>query len=44
MKLHITSYLGIALLFINVVFAIKCTNIECLKRKNANEIKEVYVN
>ena len=43
MKLHISSYLGIALLFINVVFAIKCTDLECLNNNNVDEIDEVYV-
>jgi len=41
MKLHISSYLGIALLFINSVFAIKCADIECLNSNNVDEIDKL---
>jgi len=41
MKLNISNFIGIALLFINVVFAIKCIDIECLNSHNIDEIEEV---
>jgi len=43
MKLHISYFFGLFLLFINVINAIKCTNLECLDSNNVDEIIEVYV-
>jgi len=41
MNLNILYFLGLSLLYIKVIYAIRCTNVKCLNSNNIDEIFEV---